>query len=512
MQARSPTFRALPLDIVGSTVFGRYPKISIEQTYNMIISDNFLVPYAGHKLTTPISDIGVGRAIFTSNRNNKMYAVINNGLYAIETDNTATLINTLATFTGDIYIDENNNNQIAICDLQNIYIYNYGTGTFTIANIDFVPGYLSFQNGRFIAAATDTATWRLSDLNNGLNWPNDSFHVGGFQTKPDTVNAAQRFPGRGNLLFVFGKTVTEAWQDAGLQLFPYLRNNNFNIDYGCLNPATIAYNDTIIVWLAANEKSGPVIMYSTGGDPQKISTDGIDFKLAQLKNPSDAYGFLFRQDGHLIYQITFPEDNLTYIYDFNTQKFFTLCDEFMNAHIAKRVAFFNDSYYFISFKDGNIYELNTRYTTYNGAEIPRIRVCRSIRLPDTSRFSINNLTFTIEQGTQSDVPFPDFDNTTVFNLVADNGDQLITDDNKNYIVNVEPRFVYLIEQKVGLSICKNGGESFGSIWTKSLNKSGVYKNRLIYWNLGACNDFIPQFRFWGLSRFVATDGIVSIFQ
>jgi hypothetical protein len=481
MKGRSPTFTQVPLDIVGSTVFGRYPKISIEQTYNMIISDNFLVPYAGHMLSISLINNAQGRALFTSVRFNHMIAVVANNVYSISSGLFPALIGKIGTTEGDVYIDENNTNQIAICDQTAIWIYNWTTGSFTQATTDFIPGYITYQNGRFVAAAIGTATWRLSAVGNGLSWPNDSFHVGTLQTKPDNVVATQRVPSRGNLLYVFGSTVTEIWQDIGAALFPYQRNASVNIDYGCLNPATIAFNDTIVVWLAANEKSGPMIAYTMGGDIKKISTDGIDFKFTQLTNPANSFGFLFRQDGHLIYQITFPDDNLTYIYDFNTGKFFTLCDQNMNAHIAKKVAFFNDQYYFVSIVDGNVYQFGTQFTTYNGVEIPRIRVCRNIRLPDASRFAINNLTFTLEQGTQIN----------------------------NYQPTDSTKFV---KQSVDLSVSKNGGESFGTVWKKDLNTRGNFKNRLIFWNCGSANDFVPQFRFWGLSRFVVTDGIASIYQ
>ena len=40
--------KQMPLNIVGSSVFGRYPKISIEKTYNMLISDNWMVNYPGY--------------------------------------------------------------------------------------------------------------------------------------------------------------------------------------------------------------------------------------------------------------------------------------------------------------------------------------------------------------------------------------------------------------------------------------------------------------------------------
>ncbi len=541
MKGRSPTFTQVPLDIVGSTKFGRYPKISVEQTFNMIISDNFLVPFAGHQQVANIADEAVGRGLFTSVRFNHMIAVISNNVYIISTNNSFTRIGTIATYIGDVYIDENDVHQVAICDQQNIYIYNYIDGTFKLAEtttgvpLDFIPGYISYQNGRFVAAAVGTATWRLSNVGDGLQFPNDSFHVGTFQTKPDEVVATQRFPGRGNTLFVMGKTVTEIWQDVGAQLFPYQRNASQNIDYGCINPATIAFNDNIIVWLAANEKSGPMIAYSTGGDIQKISTDGIDFRFTQLTNPSNSFGFLFRQDGHLLYQLTFPDDDLTYVYDFNTQKFFTLTNEYMAAHIAKKIAFFNDQYFFVSFTDGNVYEISTTFTTYDGVEIPRIRICKNVRLPDASRFVVNNLTFTIEEGDQQNV-YVNLELLTEDGLpiLTESGEEilvsqgvtvityeplqaqdetiLLTESGEEILVASENIVPYAIPQTVALSISRDGGESYGSLWTQQLNPRGKRKNRLIYWQLGAANDFVPQFRFWGLSRFVATDGITSIYQ
>jgi hypothetical protein len=540
MKGRSPTFTQLPLDIVGSTKFGRYSKISVEQTYNMIISDGFLVPSAGYKLVTAIQDSSAGRDIYTSNRDQKMFAVIGNGLYSISSNLTQTRLQNLSTYQGDVFISENNGNQLAICDKQNLYIYNYVTGAFEIATLPpgVIPGYVTFQNGYFIIVDVETAGWYLSAPNNGLSWlwgAGGTPVAGSLQTKPDKAIAAIRFPGRGNLLLVFGNTVTELNTDVGSQIFPYQRASQVNIDYGCLNAATIAGNENIVVWLGGNEQSGPVIMYTTGADVNRISTDGIDFKFTQLKNPSNSYGFLFRQDGHLLYQLTFPEDNLTYVYDFNTKKFFTFSDQYLNAHIAKKVAFFNDAYYFVSNVDGNVYQLGTQFTTYDGKEIPRIRICRNIRLPDASRFVVNNLTFTLEQGVQEDVALEDdlltesglalltetgeplqvMEETTEIievPLYSEEGELLFTEDGEELLGTEEAAFSFSIPQKVALSVSKDGGQSFGTVWSKELNASGHRKNRLIYWNLGSANDFVPQFRFWGLGRFVATDGIVSMYQ
>lgn len=472
MRNLSPTLQSVPLDIVGSTAFGRYPKISTEQTFNMIISDDWLVPYAGYTNVASINPNGEGRGIYASQGYNHLIVVINDGVYAVSAQNTYNKVANIATFTGDVFIAENNAGQIAICDKKNIYIFDYITNTFAVAVTDFLPGYITFQDTYFISVDLNSNQWRLSGNNDGTSWPADASHVGEFQTKPDRPIAAVRMPSKGNLLLVFGSQVVEPWYDVGYQLFPFQKNTYDNIDYGCFNPATIAQSDKFVIWLGGNEKSGPVIMFSDGGSATQISNDGINFKLAQLKNPENSYGFIFKQDGHLLYQITFPDitDNVSYIYDFNTKRFFTVTDEKMNFHIAKRLVYFNNTYYFVAFNDGNVYIMNSQYTTYNGKEIPRVRVCKPIRMPNQTRFVVNNITFTIEQGDATDI------------------------------------------QRVDMSVSKNGGESFSNYNSRVLNKLGKRQNRLNYWNLGAANDFVAQFRFYGMQRFVCTNGMASIYQ
>ncbi len=551
MRASSQNIKPIPLEVVGSTTFGRYPKISSSNTYNMIISDEWLVPFAGYKLVVNILNNGVGRAIFSSTRFGRMIAVIENQVYVFNNNLSYSIAGELNSYEGDVFIDENNNSQIAICDKQNIYIYNWLTSVFTLVNTDFQPGYITYQDSYFIAAdvtpstisAPNPAQWRLSKSGDGTVWPADSQHKGALQTKPDYVTGVLRVPGRGNNLYVFGSTVTELWADVGAQLFPYQRNTSVNIDYGCLSPSTLASSDNIAAWLGANERSGPVIMYSTGGDIQKISTDGIDFRLSQLANPTSSYAFFFKQDGHLFYQITFsdPRDNLTLAYDFNTQKFFTLTDEQMNFHIAKRVAFFNNQYYFVSFIDGNLYQLSSEFNTYdygNGDfyEIPRVRVCNNIGLPDASRYVINYVTFTLEQGTTNNF----YQNLGPFEIITEDGKSIVTEGTSIYLTSqnnipyvTQDGFTMLIanqtsdeinnlvtEQdenlatvpRIDMCISKDGGESYGSNSGKELNALAHRKNKLIWYNLGYGNYINFQFRFWGLRRFVVMNGEVGIYQ
>lgn len=538
----------LPLKMLCSSKFGRYPKISSEHVYNMFIADNWMVNVAGYENAKSLLGgvPGQGRGIFYSSRKDALFAVVNEKIYIITSVGfvlTTSLIGSLGTATGDVYIDENLKGQVAFCDGQAIWIYDYNYGAFQKLPLDFSPGYVVFQDDRFVASSLGKPEWRISDfsvlaiatatvvsggagytngdvltvLNGnggtltatvgagivtsavvttpGTGYKNGVYAVSGgtgagatftititsgfsagvgqsgpFQTKPDNVKACVRMPGKTGQLLVMGDIVTEVYSDLGLQIFPYQRNSSYNIDYGCLNPATIGSGDDFIVWLGSNEKSGPVIMHCSGSGVNQISTDGINFKLSELLYPEQSFGFVFKQDGHMFYQITFPHpsDNVTYIYDFNTQKFYTLTDIKQGCHIARRVAFFNNSYFFVSYNDTNLYRLDSNITTYDGAEIPRIIITETSGLPDRKPFVVNSITFPIEQG-------------------------------ENHL-----------PARVDLSASSDGGTTFGNQKGIYLNEFASRRNILKFYNLGRYNEVTFCFKFWGFDRFVLTDGVVEV--
>jgi hypothetical protein len=325
-----------------------------------------------------------------------------------------------------------------------------------------------------------------------------------------------------------GSIVTEAWSDTGTQLFPYQRNNQFNIDYGCLSPASVAYMDEIVVWLAQNEKSGPIIMYSKGGMPEKITTDGIDFKFSELQNPQDSQGFLYRQDGHLFYHINFYSDNISFFYDFNTDKFYNASDQNLNYFIASEIAYLSNQYYFVSRNTGNLYSFDTGFTTYQDVlssahttpmkfEIPRIRICKNIRLPTQDYFIANDVGFTIESGEtnylQQQENLGDVDLFFLLNGAGfPNGQQFLLLNGQNFALLSDTQDIALTQETpiVYLSVSYDGGQVFGSEWAYQLPAIGYRRNRLMWWQLGIANDIVVKFRFSSIGRIVCTDGVLNI--
>lgn len=457
----------VPLGIVGGNHFGRYPKIGNERTWNMMVSDNALVPFPGYEAKVELMAGGDAREIYFSPRFQHFIVVVGAQVFAVTTAFAVTEIGSINTNSGNVFISENENAEIAIVDsTTNIYVYNYVLNAFTVVPVGFRAASIVYQDGYLIAADADTNSWRLSETNNAMSWPATAPFQGALQSKAGDV--VQIVAQLNRAIFVMGETVTETWFDTGTQLFPYQRSNSNTIDYGVLNAETVATGFNMCVWFGSNEKSGPNIFVTTGGQPEKISDDGMNFIFSHLTAPEKSFGFLYNIDGHICYQLTFTTDNLTFVYDFTEKLFYSLSDNKLNHHIAKRLAYANNKYYFISFEDSKIYEMSSDFYTYDGEEIPRIRIEKNLRFPDASRFLINNANVTLEQGLDQ------------------------------------------ADQSVELSISRDGGYSFQTVGTKVLKTIGNRPNQFIWFQLGAANDAVLQWRFYSAGRFVVIGGQLTI--
>lgn len=518
----------VPVNVVGSSIFGRYPKISLEKTYNMFISDEWMVNYAGFQKVSEVLPAGEGRSLYHSVRGQFLISVESSTVYKLQANLSPQFVGNLDTTTGEVFIDENLSNQICIVDGQAAYIYNYLNNTLTKQTLTFlgnpiIPNYVCYHNTFFLIGSStisdNSQNWyafeRASDTTISLN---TQFSL---QTKPDSAIAVKRLPGRGNNVIVIGTTVCEVWTQVG-GIENYRRVQSFNIDSGCVSVATIAANEEFVCFLAQNENNAPSIMVTSGASIERISDDGIDYLLQTIKRPDQSTAFFFRQDGHLFYQITFfnANDNLSLFYDFNTKKFFHLSDQNLNYHPARQVVYFNEKTYFVSLNDASIYQMGTEFVTYNynidpyvtGEVIPRIRICKSIRLEDSSRFRVGQFTFWMEQGVN------DFYLINPDSGIVCNG-LLVTQTGKDFIVSQQG--VPLLSQtgscppifekpRVDMSFSKNGNQSFSNIVGRDLNPKGVYQNQIRWWRMGQANEFTVQLRFWGLQRFVVKDGVAEV--
>ncbi len=526
----------VPINVTGSSSFGIWPKINLEKTYNMYISDEWMIGFPGYKKVALDGLPGEGRAIFRSVRGNFIIAVVGSAVYRLDDTLTSTFIGTLDTTFGEVFIDENLSQQICFVDGLKAYIYHYtssGGGPITPQNLvdgtaggqPIVPNYVSFHNGFFLIASSlrsaNNSNWYVferdtSDITgNTISW----LATQGISTKPDSAIAVKRIPGRGNNIVVFGQSVAEIFTSV-TQAGPdkYTRVSSYNIDNGCISVSTIASGEDTVAWLAVNEANSPVIMITNGAETKQISTDGIDHLMESIQFPEDSTAFFFRQNGHLFYQLTFfnPLDNLTLIHDFTVGKFFHLSDESLNYHIARDTVYFNEKSYIISLNDAAIYEISDNFDTYDysmdpdsvGELIPRIRICKTIRKKDSSTFRCGMFTFWIEQGVNNF-----FEGETCNGvLITEITEQKIVSESGETMLGEFGSCTFNANRpRVDMAVSKNGNQTFSNFVGRPINAMAHFRNQIRWNRIGQANELTIQLRFWGFNRIVCTDGVAEIY-
>ena len=533
----------VPVKIVGSSVFGVYPTISVERTYNMYITSNgdgteeWLVNFPGYQaLLALFEDSLEGRGIFYSVRGGFLLVVVEASVWRINLlDEIPTQLGTIGTSSGEVFFDENLSSQILFVDGQVGYIYNYDSAPTAIApavynsvpgDTDFLPNYVTYQNTYFIIGngltTNEGSQWVIfqedvADTAYSLEW----VQTLALQTKPDFAKAVLRIPGKGNNVIVFGSTVAELWNNVGgLQV--YQRNSSVNIDFGAASVSTIAANDEVVAWLGINEKSSVALMSMRGGAAGRISTDGLDHLLESVQEPSNSTAFLYRQGGHLFYVLSFidPLDNFSIMYDFTTNRIFDITDWDFTAFPARQIVYYMNKTLFISYKDGQVFELSPNITIYDIFandpvsedidriyDIPRVRLTNTFRAQNRpEKFKINLFTFVIESGTTLQA----YDTPICFGyLITEDTEQIIyTEDGLPILA--EGGYCYINKPRVDLTISKNGGITFSNVVSYQLKATGQFKNQPRFINLGYAQQITYQMRFWGHGRFVVKNGTMEI--
>lgn len=542
MPAQLQNAKEIEINVVGGSSFGRYPKISGEKTYNMFESDGWLVPSGGFiGILELIETGGKGRGAFNSIRGGFILAVVNANVYTISPTFGSTLVGTLNTQAGPVFIDENLNGQICIVDGSFAYIYNYRQGPVGInvqTNGDLgtgklIPNYVTYHNTYFLFGNRPTGTsaqgsaWYayVPNMSDPTQITELDLPLLAVQTKPDYAIAIKRIPGQSANVLVFGTTVCEIWTNVGGTQI-YRKNTSVSIDFGCVSVDTIASSDLYIAWIGVNEANSPVVMIYTGQEASPISTDGISYLMGSIKFPAQSTAYFLREDGHLFYQFTFynPADNVTLRYDFETKKFFHITDEALNYFPATDVVYFNGSNYFLSLNDGTFYELSTDLTnySYNFANeeyldwryvhtIPRIRIPATIRSPRTSRYRAQALTLTIEQGVDNGIDVNDCETILIHEngtrLVSEGGIQLVPEGNGNN--DCMPGLFNI--PRVDLNISYDGTETFGNPDSIFMNPIGYRKNIMKWYQLGEANEMTPKFRFWSTGRIVVQNAVLDVY-
>jgi len=263
----------------------------------------------------------------------------------------------------------------------------YPTGATHVANVD----------GFFIVNKPDTVQCVYSAINDPTSW--NTTNTISKEGSSDHVTALIASDRR---LWVFGSQSYEVFRNTGNSNNQFLRIEGTYHDYGIQAPDSLAEDGEHVYWLGASASGFGKIYQSRGFDAMSISTVPLEREIQEYTTTSDAEGFCFQQDGHKFYQLTFPSENKTWVFDATTgmwhEKFYlnptTSVEE---RHRSRVSAFFNNNNYVGDWANNKIYSLEQTTYTDNGDTILRERIGPVI-WNNLDRVYYNAIEFDLESG------------------------------------------------------------------------------------------------------------------
>jgi len=231
---------------------------------------------------------------------------------------TYTYIGTLNTGSGAVGIRDNGAGQIcAIVDGPYLYYYNFITKVF---NISADPNFLGSNficeiDGWFVFCKPNSQTFYTSPLYwNGST----AFDATYFALKDNASDNIVAMIENNRELWLVGENTTEIWYNAGGQYFPFSRLQGTMIQNGCGASQSISRWSGGLVWLAKSERGNNDILVTQGYQVKNIANPFISQLLDTYPVISDASAYVYNEEGHEFYVLSFPTQDITWCYDFST--------------------------------------------------------------------------------------------------------------------------------------------------------------------------------------------------
>jgi hypothetical protein len=299
-----------------------------------------------------------------------LFAVVGSAVYRFTSVGTGNLMTgSLNSSTGPVCMKDNGT-QMMITDGSDGYILS-GTTLTTIIDVDYpIASFMTYQDGYFIVSIAKTGKFAISDSYDGTAW--DALDFATKEAYPDNLQAVVS---ANRELWLLGKESYEVWYNSGDATFPFDRITGAVNKIGCAAPySAVEYQGTLF-WL----DDGRQIRVNQGYGTAIASSPQIDYQFSQYTTVSDAIAFIYTQEGHTFYQITFPSHAKTWVYDLTTKYWHTRASGAADSRVRVNChEFFSGMNIVGDFSNGNLYKYDLSKFSDNGTEIRRIRAAQVV--------------------------------------------------------------------------------------------------------------------------------------
>ena len=392
-------------------------------------------------------------------------AVIGNTVYLVTVTSPATAtsfptlgltsVGTLLTSTGQVCIRDNGVGGYAVI-VDGPYGYFYEIATRTLTQINDPAFYgatrVSFIDGWWIFNKPGTQTFYTNYPQYGTGFS------GSYYALKDgaTDNIVAIFENK-EQLWLLGDKTTEIWYDAGGQYFPFQRLVGTMLQSGCKAAQSVCrfYNggQEGLIWYGRSERGEDVIIMTRGFIDEVVSTPAFGNEVATYPVQTDAIGYVYQEDTHEFYVLTFPTAGVTWVYDaqsglLHKRLSYDPYSQTFNRHRSNCYMNFQGMRIVGDYENGALYWL-TR-TSYTDAGWPILAKRRAPHIWDKGQ----------------------------------RGRVFMASLQLDFLPGVGNPSGLGSNPQCGLSISRDGGATFGQRWDAPLGQIGQYRNRTMWRELG----------------------------
>lgn len=382
-----------------------------------------------------------------------IYCVHRGTFWQVDNAGSKTSRGTIGTTSGRVSMAYNGT-QIAIVDGSAMYCYTIASNAFVTVSSGLFsnPIDVTYQDGYGVACFRDSQRYQISATGDFTTW--DALDFASAESNPDGLKRVLSDHGE---LVLAGDVSIEFAGNTGGQDFPFSAFKSSTLTYGLAAPWSLTqYNDSL-AGLFKNAMGQVQVMMMKGHALLPISSQEIDHIINSYATVADATAYSYMLGGHPMYQINFPSEGKSWLYDATTSLWSPLEYGLSGArHRAEiRVDYLNKPRV-TDCENGSIYNLDSTAYTDNGTPIARELVSRAMH-QGGKRFSIPMLQIAFESGV---------------GLISGQGS----------------------DPQAMLQVSKDGGKTWGVERWVSIGRIGEYLTRAVWRRFGSAYSFVFKVR------------------
>jgi hypothetical protein len=116
-------------------------------------------------------------------------------------------------------------------------------------------------------------------------------------------------------LWLIGERTSEVWFNAGGANFAFSRVPGVGPQIGCAAKYSVARYENSLIWFCRNEQGENTACITQQYATTAVSNHAVEHAWASYAQTSDAIGYVYQEEGHAFWVLTFPTANATWVLD-----------------------------------------------------------------------------------------------------------------------------------------------------------------------------------------------------